>query len=273
MTKTVLLIGIGAGDPDQLTLQAVKAMNRAGIFFLPDKGSEKAGLRAVREALCRQVMTHDRYRWVCYDVPQRDARIAEYRARVAAWHDALADRFETMIVEALPENGCGAFLVWGDPSLFDSTLRIIETVRRRGVSFAFEVIPGITSVQTLAARHKTTLGAIGEKITILPARLLARGWPDDLGSAIVMLDSGAALERLRTNTELTVLWGANLGTGDERVISGRLCEVFASIQTARRAIKEKRGWVMDVYMLRRETGPGGETARDVKDERFPPMTD
>ena len=41
--RTILVIGIGAGNPDYLTLQAIKAMNRAEVFFMPDKGEEKAG--------------------------------------------------------------------------------------------------------------------------------------------------------------------------------------------------------------------------------------
>ena len=49
--RTILVIGIGAGNPDYLTVQAIKAMNRAEVFFMPDKGEEKAGLNAIRLAM------------------------------------------------------------------------------------------------------------------------------------------------------------------------------------------------------------------------------
>ncbi|MEA2801704.1 MAG: precorrin-6A synthase, partial [Rhodospirillaceae bacterium] len=52
--KTILIIGIGAGDPDYITVQAIKALNRVDVFFLMDKGPAKQKLRALREALCRQ---------------------------------------------------------------------------------------------------------------------------------------------------------------------------------------------------------------------------
>jgi precorrin-6A synthase len=46
------------------------------------------------------------------------------------------------------EDECGAFLVWGDPSLYDSTLRIIDQLIARGaVTFEYEVIPGISAIQ------------------------------------------------------------------------------------------------------------------------------
>ena len=52
----------------------------------------------------------------------------------------------------------GAFLVWGDPSLYDSTIRVIQQIIADGATaFDYEVIPGITSVQALAAQHKIAL--------------------------------------------------------------------------------------------------------------------
>ena len=47
--RKILLIGIGAGNPDYLTIQAVDALNRVDVFFVPDKGAEKAALRRLRE--------------------------------------------------------------------------------------------------------------------------------------------------------------------------------------------------------------------------------
>ena len=44
--KKVLVIGIGVGDPDQLTVQAVQAMNRTDVFFVMDKGPPRQAARA-----------------------------------------------------------------------------------------------------------------------------------------------------------------------------------------------------------------------------------
>ncbi len=53
----------------------------------------------------------------------------------------------------MADGECGAFLVWGDPTLYDSTIRIIEVIASSGRhSLGYEVIPGISSAQALAAQ-------------------------------------------------------------------------------------------------------------------------
>ena len=42
--RKIFVIGIGVGDPDHMTVQAIKALNQASVFFIPDKGAEKAAL-------------------------------------------------------------------------------------------------------------------------------------------------------------------------------------------------------------------------------------
>ena len=77
--KTILIIGIGAGDPDYLTVQAVKALNRVDVFFLMDKGPAKQKLRALRETLCRQHIKDRTYRFA-----EAEARRARRRPPTTA---------------------------------------------------------------------------------------------------------------------------------------------------------------------------------------------
>jgi len=53
--KKILIIGIGAGDPDYVTMQAVNALNQVDVFFLLDKGASKAKLIELRKEICRRV--------------------------------------------------------------------------------------------------------------------------------------------------------------------------------------------------------------------------
>lgn len=252
--KKIVLIGIGAGDPDQMTLQAIEALRTLDVLFMPDKGAEKSGLRTLREALCARFIDHDRVRTITYAVPQRSEAIADYRTRVAMWHETLADQFQMMIEQGLTENQSGGFLVWGDPSLYDSTIRILDTLKARGTSFLLEVIPGITSVQALAAAHRIALNGVGETVTLTPARRLAELFPESAETAVVMLDTGATL-RARAQDGLDIFWGANLGTDHQALVSGKLSEVIDTIEAARARIKAACGWVMDIYLLRRQEKP------------------
>jgi precorrin-6A synthase len=250
--REIQVIGIGAGNPEYITVQAVNALNATDVFFVIDKGEDKSSMLALREEICERYIDHDRYRMVAISEPARDRKAAAYTGAVEDWHEARAQLFETAILGNLPENGRGAFLVWGDPALYDSILRIVERILARGaVQFTYRVVPGITSVQALAASHRIPLNRIGEPVHITTGRRLAAGLPDGLESVVVMLDAGFAAADLEDD-DLHIYWGAYLGTPDEVLRSGPLREVAEEIAETKRALREHHGWIMDTYLLRRE---------------------
>ena len=252
--REILVIGIGAGDPEYITVQAIKALNATDVFFVVDKGDEKSGLLALRQEICDRYIERRDYRMVSITEPRRDRTAATYADAVEDWHEARAALFERAIIENLPPNGRGAFLVWGDPALYDSTLRIIDRILARGaVEFGYRVIPGITSVQALAAQHRVPLNRIGEPVHVTTGRRLAAGLPEGLESAVVMLDADFAAAGLN-DPDLHVYWGAYLGTPHEVLRSGPLHELAADIAETKRDLREQHGWIMDTYMIRREPG-------------------
>jgi precorrin-6A synthase len=127
-------------------------------------------------------------------------------------------------------------------------------VRAQGLALDYEVIPGISSVQVLAARHRIALNQIGEPVLLTTGRRLAEGFPDDAGSVVVMLDGTQTYGRL-TDSDLEIFWGAYLGTPDEILISGKLAAVKDEIDAVRKAARERHGWIMDIYLLRRSERP------------------
>jgi precorrin-6A synthase len=256
--RELLVIGIGPGDPDQVTVQAVKALNRVDVFFVVDKGEAKSGLNAVREEILRRHVIDSAYRVVTIPEPERDRSPDHtdrtYRGAVRDWHEERAAGFEQAIGAELAEDGVGALLVWGDPSVYDSTLRIIDRIRERDVvPFRHSVIPGVTSVQALAAAHRIPLNRIGEAIHITPARRLPDGLPPGLDSAVVVLDAGFTPAGW-SDADLTVFWGAYVSTPDETLIAGPLSETAVEIQLTRDRLRSEHGWIMDTYLLRREPG-------------------
>jgi precorrin-6A synthase (deacetylating) len=124
--KKVLIIGIGAGNPDYVTVQAINALNEVDVFFVIDKGKEREELFRLRKEICERYVKDKSYRTIEAPDPPRDRSSTSYQSAVASWHEQRADLFERLIGEELHEDECGAFLVWGDPSLYDSTLRIID---------------------------------------------------------------------------------------------------------------------------------------------------
>jgi precorrin-6A synthase len=250
--KKILIIGIGAGNPEYITLQAVNALNRVDVFFLMDKGAEKEKLNALRREICERYIHKPGYRIVEALNPERAREGIDYQQAVDRLNADKQLTFERLIAEELEDGQCGAFLVWGDPSLYDSTIRIMEAIIQTGRhKLDYEVIPGITSVQALTAQHKVSLNNVGRAVEITPGRLLAQGFPDNVDSVVVMLDAEHAYQTL-VDQDLDIYWGAYLGTADEILISGKLSKVADEIQRVRNAARKTHGWIMDTYLLKRD---------------------
>ena len=249
--KKLLVIGIGAGNPDYITMQAVKALNLVDVFFLMDKGQSKDKLIDLRREICERYITDRDYRFVEAHSPERERGDVDYKASVEDLNLAKQQTFERLISEEMTDDQCAGFLVWGDPALYDSTIRILQAILASGrCVFEFDVIPGITSVQALAAQHKVPLNRIGRSIEITTGRRLAAGQVSDADSLVVMLDAEDSYHRV-ADQETEIYWGAYLGTPDEILISGKLKDVADEIERVRKAARLENGWIMDTYLLRK----------------------
>lgn len=247
--KDLLLIGIGPGDPRQVTYEAVDALRQASVFFVLDKGGDKDELVRLRKAILQRYRPEGGYRLVQVADPARDGRAEDYLGAVQDWHRQRAALYAQLIEQEVGDGETGAFLLWGEPTLYDSTLRILGLVRERGVALRLQVIPGISSVQALAARHQVPLNRVGEPLTVLPGRRLAG--QGQIDNVLVMLDGQCAFARL-DDPALMIYWGAYLGTADEVLIAGPLQAVKAQILEVRERERARKGWIMDSYLLRRE---------------------
>ncbi|MFF3846065.1 precorrin-6A synthase (deacetylating) [Streptomyces sp. NPDC002328] len=254
--RKIHVIGIGAGDPDHLTLQAVKALRSTDVFFVLEKGEVKSDLTGLRREMLRTHVPEGAYRVVEARDPERDrsADGAAYSPAVGDWRSARADIYERLIAEELGEDESGAFLVWGDPALYDSTLGILEEVLARGaVVFEYDVVPGISSVSALVARHRTGLNRVARPVQITTGRRLAEGFPEGADDVVVMLDAHQTFRRY-ADEDVDIYWGAYIGTPDEILVSGPIAEAGPRIERLRAEARERKGWIMDTYLLRRRPG-------------------
>lgn len=238
------LIGIGTGNPEHVTLAAIRALREADLILVPRKGEDKGDLADLRRQICAAHL-QDLTRIVEFDLPLRDASGA-YLDGVNDWHDAIAGAWRAAIDTHLPGGGQVALLVWGDPSLYDSTLRIAA---RLGLTP--RVVPGVTSLSVLTAAHAIPLNDLGAPVIITTGRQLRdHGWPKGANSVAVMLDSGGAFQSIDPEG-VTIWWGAYLGMPNQALIAGPLAEVAPRIIAQRAELRAGHGWIMDIYLLRR----------------------
>lgn len=236
--RHIEVIGIGAGNPDHLTLQAIEALRRSDAVLALDKGDAKADLLGLRREIVDKHAPGTPI--ISVTDPERDRTPADYKAEVERWHQERAQ----LLLDAMPAEGTVAFLVWGDPSLYDSTLRIIERMRGLGLEATVTVTPGVTAVQALTAAHGILLNRIGEDIRITTGRSLIYG---PMTNAVVMLDGGAAWMHAM---DAEIWWGAYLGTDKQVLRHGLVSEIGADLAQEKAALREEHGWIMDIYLLR-----------------------
>lgn len=249
--RHILVVGIGTGNPEHMTIQAINALNRADVLFVPTKGQKKADLAEVRRDIIARYVTNPSSRTVEFSLPVRQVEGRSYVGGVDDWHAAIAETYVRLFLEEVPEGGTAGLLVWGDPMLYDSTLRILERVRKTDkVGFEVEVIPGITSIQALCASHRIPLNLVGKPVEITTGRRLSESFPHRSETAVVMLDGEQAFTKV-TDPDARIYWGAYLGTPEEVILSGPVVECAGEIARRRAEERERHGWIMDIYLLQK----------------------
>ncbi|SFS81725.1 precorrin-6A synthase (deacetylating) [Sulfitobacter marinus] len=244
------LIGIGTGSPAHVTGEGMQALRDAAVILVPDKGDDKGDLLALRHAILTQSGTAAQV--IRFEYPVRDPALP-YQDRVAQWHDEIARRWQAAMAEA-DRAGPVALLVWGDPSLYDSTLRIAG---RLAPSPRLRVVPGITAIQALTAAHALPLNTVNGPVTITTGRRLRdHGWPQGAETVVVMLDGECAFRDLPADT--LIWWGAFLGMPEQILVHGSVGDVADRIVQTRADARTQHGWIMDTYLLRKGADGSGE---------------
>ncbi|WP_425071779.1 precorrin-6A synthase (deacetylating) [Sagittula sp. S175] len=241
MIETVTLVGIGTGNPGHLTLDGAEALTSADTILVPRKGTGKDDLAEIRLALLDRLGVTARVAF--FDYPVRDESLP-YLERVERWHDEIAARW----AEAAGEAKSVALLVWGDPSFYDSTMRIALRLTTRD---RLRVLPGITAVQALTAAHAIPVNAVnGRILTTTGRRLRDGGWPEGAETVVTVLDGECSFKAL-TGEGLYIWWGAFLGMPEQILDHGPLDEAAERIIATRAAAREAHGWVMDTYLMKK----------------------
>ena len=165
MTPATLVgVGVGPGDPELVTVKAVRVLREADLVLVPVLATGEPG-RA--ETTVRAHVGHDRIRRVvfAFDEPAGPAGGAAHRARrEASWDNAAAT------AEAVFRAGAAtvAFATIGDPNVYSTFTYLAATLRDRVAGLTIATVPGITAMQDLAARSGTVLCEGTETLALLP---------------------------------------------------------------------------------------------------------
>ena len=145
-------IGVGPGDPELLTLKAVRLLREADIVAVPDKGAgEKTALNIVKAHV------EDKELMYCPTPMIRD------KAKLDQCYQEIADRICTL----LDEGKTVSFITLGDPTIYSTYIYVHKKVVARG--YDAELVPGVTSFCAVASRLGQSLCEGKQRLLIVPA--------------------------------------------------------------------------------------------------------
>lgn len=207
-------VGVGPGDPELLTLKAVRILRQADVIAAPDAGGEsRTALNIVREHITGKELLN------CPTPMTRD------RARLEAAWDSNADR----ICGLLEEGKTVAFITLGDPAIYSTYFYIHRRVLDRG--YQAELVPGVPSFCAAAAKLNLALCEGEERLLIVPASHGGLENSLDVRANKVLMKAGRQLgalkETLHQRGELeNAALAANCGLPGEQI-----CPAFGKADT------------------------------------------
>ena len=243
----IFLIGIGTGNINHLTLEAVNTLNEVDLILIPKKTSDTLDLLNLRQNICKKILTKQNQNIIEFILPKRNLNI-EYSLSVKQWHFEVAKIWKKTINDFKGQKNKVGLLIWGDPSLYDSSIKIALTlIEKTNIT----IISGITSIQVLMAAHKINMNEIGKPFSIFTGRFLKdKGLSFNNSRSFVMLDGECSFKFLELSN-FFIWWGAYLGMEKQIIHNGYLHEVSEDIIKLRNDARKKYGWIMDTYLLQK----------------------
>lgn len=155
MTGTLYGIGVGPGDPELMTLKAVRLIEQCDLVAVPKSGDGEGVAKKIAQ---KAVPDFDKKELIEVSMPMtRDPQVLEQS------HQAAAEQIEGY----LKEGKSVAFLTLGDPAIYSTYIYVHKKVQQNG--FPVEMVPGVPSFCAVAAKLNVSLAEAAQPLHIIPA--------------------------------------------------------------------------------------------------------
>ena len=198
MKGKLFAVGVGPGDPELLTLKAVKEIKNADCIACPESKGEPGVAYRIAQSAVHEIESKE---LLLLEFPMREGDIKEF-------HQKAADR----IILRLSEGKNVAFLTLGDPSFYSTFFYVADIIANRG--YDFEIINGITSFSAVSSKLKLPLSLGDESVMITSGEFV------DFEGTLVILKAGNKLKEIKekiSSSGKTAYMAENCGMENERI--------------------------------------------------------
>ena len=203
-------VGVGPGDPDLVTVKAIKVLEHADVVFVPTTDPHARG-RA--ERIVSAHVDAAKMRRLVF------ALSSDRPSREQSW-----DAAGLVLVDALRAGQHAAFATIGDPNVYSTFTYLADTVRGMAPEVTISTVPGITALQDLAARSGTVLTEGTQTLALVPLTAGARHLATALAQhdTVAVYKGGSDIDRVRTLLRDAgrlpeAVFGTHLGLDGERI--------------------------------------------------------
>jgi len=225
MSGILRVAGVGPGDPELMTLRAVRAIQQSTVLCVP-RGREEGSSLAL--SIAAKAVSLDGKEIIEAYFPMKKTRRGGSTGSGQGTKDAELDEKwnETVqsIVDKLQKGRDVLFLTLGDPMIYSTFFYLHDRLKAALPELEIEIIPGVSSINASAARAAVSLGLANEKIAILPAN-----YKEDLKDVLQSFDTVVLMKVNKVWDEITrLLADMNLieravfvsraGMEDERIV-------------------------------------------------------
>lgn len=195
-------VGIGPGDPRYLTLRAADVLRSADVIFtVISRNASSSVSRSVVESLR----------------PRGEIRLQMFSmSRDRATREAQVQANADAIIDELRAGRDCAFATLGDAMTYSTFGYVLDRIRKAIPGVEVEIVPGVTSFATLAAKAETVLVENGEQLRVIPSFRsdMAESLDFPKGSTTILLKTyrsrAALLDRLAREENVEILYGEHL---------------------------------------------------------------
>jgi len=146
-------VGVGPGDPELVTLKAVKIIQSADILCYI---ANTTGQSLARDIVASHILKNQQEFPIVVQM-EKD------REKINQVYDKTAQKLSTY----LQSNKKVVMLCQGDPLFFGSFIYLFE---RLGGTYECEIVPGITSISAVSAVAKMPVSYLSDRVAIVSAR-------------------------------------------------------------------------------------------------------